>query len=323
MYNNTVDCKITNYENLVTIMKWDTTKDSLYVEEGQYVSENKFKYRTLPSIAPKSFDTDTIRKVTETTISLLKGLFSYLENAKAVLLENGNGDLADAADAIQIFIKFWQKENIEKLEKIKTDADLEDKASWTPRPEAKELVKLLPTLINTKELPASCLFKAHVGRNTSGLIVSETIYKNRTSPAERHIYRISGTSYKSSSSYSYSSYHDSGCLRATLSFELHSKYEAYKDRIIWERYNDKSGPVIVLDYFPTCDDVKTSHSCPADRAGSIFRQLIAEIKPSMIVVNRESSRGTAKSALSSQYGGSDTLSRPHPFFAAIAPTTKP
>lgn len=323
MYNNTLDCKITNYANLVAIMQWDTKKDSLFVEEGRSVSENKFKYRTLPSIAPKSFDTDTIRKVTETTVSLLNGLFSYLANAKAVLLDNGNGDLTDAAQTIQIFIAFWKQENIEKLEKIKTDADLEDKASWTPRPEAKELIRLLPTLINTKELPASCLFKAHVGRNTSGLIVSETIYKNRTSPAERYIYRISGTPYKSSPSYSYSSSYESGCLRSTLSFELHSKYEAYKDRIIWKRDNEKNGPVIVVDYFPICGDEKASHSCPAYRAGSIFRQLIAEINPSMIVVNHERSRETAKSALSSQYGNSDTLARPHPFFAAIAPKTNP
>lgn len=306
--------------NLIALIKWNPKEHSLAVKDGI------LEYRKLP-VGNVAMDTDTIRAVTNLVYETLTKLYDVTLRAKGQLTHyspEAHIKMADCADTIKIFVSFWHAAH-PNIEKVLATANAENASRGTlsrafgNRDEIQRLQDIRDKIWNNKEKPREFSFKQHVGRNTSGLIISETIIKDET-PAQKRYYRIEGAPYGSVSSYSFQ--RSRACGTALLAFEVYdAQFVANhtEQKISWSG----KGPVVRVLHFPTtCNDRHEVHDCPVTRAHEIFKQLMDELNASEVAVHKE---WNESAKIITRYRGGNPgyqLQAEHPFFVELAKPAK-
>lgn len=305
--------------NLIALIKWNPEKHFLCVKEG------KLEFRTLP-VGNVTLDKDTVCAVTTLVTETLTKLWDVTLRAKGQLTHSSpqtHISMADCADTIKIFVKFWKDTQL-NLDKVLATANDEYKGRtglsslFGNRKDIDALQEIRDRVLNSKERPIEFSFEPHVGRNTSGLIISETTIKDNSANAPKKLYyRIEGGAYGAVSSYNYQ--RSRRCGTALLAFEVHEgNYVPHhtETKISWF----KNGPTVSVVNFPTtCSDRTESHDCPVTKAHDIFVQLMDELKPGDVFVRKEwNDSEKVLARLQTINNGGRHLKREHAFFTELA-----
>jgi hypothetical protein len=291
-------------------MKWDPQKDSLAVQD------NKLVFRAIPPGVSIPLDADTIRPVTALVFEELSELNKVTLRAKNRLLGYSSQIHVenDCADTIKIFLRFWAEVK-DKANKILATAEAEDNArgklskTFANREEVAKLKSIINTMNTEKELPVKMEFTPHVERSDHQYSISETVLTDRTTVADKHVFRIMAVN------------EEKGCNKTHLSFEVHThQYKPNHNEILISKGNQQ-GPVIRIVYLPTrCNkgysfNSSYSHTCTVAKVIGILNQIYGEMNPSAFVIAKDNE--DVKKIISRVHPEQGHLRREHPFFAAL------
>lgn len=298
--NNNIDCTVKGYDNLRMIMYWDMNQHSLDVENGKLV------YKTLPRI--NVLDSNAVRRVSQLVLEILENLHKVvLRSTCELMASDPEVDLADCADSIEIFLTFMLASG-PRLHKIVDNAEAEDKNRGLfslSRTELPKIRAILQKVWDCEGIPKSVSFTPHVGKNTSGLIISQTVLCDGAGEPVKHIYRVQADSRISS------------CSSAFLSYEVHHFPYKVREGEVGFTAVSQVGPLLKVIQMPLkCNDRIKSHDCPVAKACGVMKQVYGELQPSTVVILRDDRplEEFVNEMMHARNPETNHLRRKHPFF---------